>query len=194
MGSAPSASFFATSPEHNVVELTEGLGEGRPRGHASGARRPGGGVRSAALGGLRPGRQRRLGGAVRSQESGTQGAPGLQREEARLPQLSPVLQGGGDQRSGRPEDGAPTLTTTCSPSSRSADDAAPLAAATALACRLTAVRSRTSTHATWAVSRSVRMRWATGSRVASVRPARCTLAPSRAYARATAHPIARLAP
>lgn len=45
-----------------------------------------------------------------------------------------------------------------------------------------------------AVPPSRRMRWATCSRVAAVRPVRCTWAPSRAYARATAEPIAPAPP
>ena len=102
--------------ERNVVELAEGPAKGDPEVSLPGARRPGGGVRAAAIGGLRPGRRRRPGGAVRSEEPAAPGAARLQREEARLPQLPAVLQGGRDQRQLSTCSGAPTPTTTCSPS------------------------------------------------------------------------------
>ena len=113
-GSAPSASCCATSPSSNVVELVEGPAKGDPE-----VTLPEHGDREAAFSLLRAvvadlAGERRLGGAVRSEESAAQGAARLQREEARLPQLSPVLQGGRDQREWSSCGGAPTPTTTCS--------------------------------------------------------------------------------
>ena len=87
--------------ERNVVELAEGPAKGDPE-----VSLPEHGDREAAFALLRsvvarPGRRRRRGGAVRSEEPASQGTARLQREEARLPQLPPVLQGGRHQRRGR---------------------------------------------------------------------------------------------
>jgi uncharacterized protein (TIGR00288 family) len=78
-----------------VVELGEGSAKGDPE-----VTLPEHGDRE--VGGHRADRGRRRGGVVRPQEPGTQGRAGLQREEARLPQLPAVLQGGGDGRRGAP--------------------------------------------------------------------------------------------
>ena len=88
---------------HNVVELSEGSAKGDPD-----VTLPEHGDREAAFGLLR---------SVVFDLAGNDGSVALsglknqvrkvrarlQREETRLPQLSPVLQGGGDQRSCRPE-------------------------------------------------------------------------------------------
>src|SRR5690606_24903780 len=77
-----------------------GPGQGRPGGEPARARWPGGGLRAARFGGRGSVPSGRSGGAVRLEGPAAAGPTGLQREEARLPQLPSVLPGGGHRWGG----------------------------------------------------------------------------------------------